>query len=60
MTVRIISGQHLPKSEEPMLKGGVIEPYVKLRVVGHPCDEAEHVTKVVPKVRSRGRARARA
>ena len=56
--MRIISGQHLPKSEEQTLKGGVIEPYVKLRVLGHPCDEAEHVTKVVPKVRSEPRARA--
>lgn len=32
------------------MKGGVIEPYVKLRILGHGCDEAEFVTKVVPKV----------
>ena len=51
--VRIISGQHLPKSEEQTMRGGVIEPYVKLRIIGHLCDEAEFVTKVVPKV-SRG------
>ena len=50
MSVRIISGQHLPKSEEQTMKGGVIEPYVKLRIIGNLCDEAEFVTKVVPKV----------
>ena len=50
LSVRIISGQHLPKSEEQTMKGGVIEPYVKLRILGHGCDEAEFVTKVVPKV----------
>ena len=32
------------------MRGGVIEPYVKLRIIGHLCDEAECVTKVVPKV----------
>ena len=50
LSVRIISGQHLPKSEEQTMRGGVIEPYVKLRIIGHLCDEAECVTKVVPKV----------
>jgi hypothetical protein len=51
LCIRIISGQHLPKSEEQKLKGNVIEPYVKVRVNGHQCDEAEYVTKVVPKVK---------
>ena len=42
------------------MKGGVIEPYVKLRIIGHLCDEAEFVTKVVPKVgRSRSVGRTR-
>ena len=49
--IRIISGQHLPKSEQ-RLKGDIIEPYVKLRVRGHPEDEAEYVTKVIPKVKT--------
>ncbi len=47
--IRVISGQHLPKSEE-RLKGDIIEPYVKVRLRGHPDDEGEYVTKVVPKV----------
>lgn len=51
LKIRIISGQHLPKSEQ-RLKGDIIEPYVKVRVRGFPDDEAEYVTKVIPKVRT--------
>ena len=49
LRIKVISGQHLPKTEEK-LKGDIIEPYVKVRVWGHPDDEGEYVTKVVPKV----------
>ncbi len=49
LQVKVICGQHLPKSEQK-LKGDVIEPYVKVRLRGHPDDDNEYVTKVVPKV----------
>ncbi|XP_059082228.1 1-phosphatidylinositol 4,5-bisphosphate phosphodiesterase eta-2-like isoform X1 [Tigriopus californicus] len=48
LQIKIISGQHLPKSEQ-RIKGDIIEPYVKVRVRGYPEDEAEYVTKVIPK-----------
>ena len=47
--IKVISGQHLPKSDDQRLKGDIVEPYVKIRVRGHPRDDAEHVTSVVPK-----------
>ena len=49
LRIKIVSGQHLPKSEQ-RIKGDIIEPYVKVRVRGCPQDEDEYVTKVVPKV----------
>ena len=54
MRIKIVSGQHLPKSEQ-RIKGDIIEPYVKVRVRGCPEDEDEYVTKVVPKVKLNSR-----
>lgn len=48
--IKVISGQHLPKSDEQRLKGDIVEPYVKIRIRGHPRDDGEHITSVVPKV----------
>ena len=33
-----------------VIKGNVIQPYVKIKIRGHLVDESEYVTEVVPKV----------
>ena len=42
--VTILSGQHLPNSAK---KGDIVDPYVQLKVRGHPLDKQKHRTKVV-------------
>jgi Ca2+-binding EF-hand superfamily protein len=46
ITVRVISGQNLPKPGEKS-KGEVIDPYVVVELVGVPADAAQHTTKTV-------------
>jgi hypothetical protein len=53
LRIRIISGHHLPKTADRKFKGDVIEPYIKIRIRGHPVDESEIKTEVVPKVLAR-------
>ena len=48
LTVKLISGQHLPNASD-RTAGEIIEPYVKIRIVGHPDDEAEYESGTVPK-----------
>ena len=50
LRIRLISGHHLPKSSGK-IKGNVIQPYVRIIIRGHPVDENESTTEVVPKVR---------
>ncbi|XP_066957865.1 1-phosphatidylinositol 4,5-bisphosphate phosphodiesterase delta-4-like isoform X5 [Macrobrachium rosenbergii] len=42
--VTILSGQHLPNSAK---KGDIVDPYVQLKVRGHPLDKQKQRTKVV-------------
>ena len=42
----IISGQHIPKSNNSLV-GEIIDPYVKVKVYGHPADKFEYTTKPV-------------
>ncbi|XP_040566221.1 1-phosphatidylinositol 4,5-bisphosphate phosphodiesterase delta-1 isoform X4 [Lepeophtheirus salmonis] len=39
MTIRILSGQHIPKPKGK-IEGEVIDPYVKVRIRGHPDDHS--------------------
>ena len=48
LCIRLISGQHLPKPPD-QLDGGIIQPFVKVRVVGHAEDEKDWESTVVPK-----------
>ncbi|XP_068245715.1 1-phosphatidylinositol 4,5-bisphosphate phosphodiesterase delta-4-like isoform X3 [Palaemon carinicauda] len=42
--VTILSGQHLPNSAK---KGDIVDPYVQVKVRGHPLDKQKQRTKVV-------------
>ncbi|XP_050703506.1 1-phosphatidylinositol 4,5-bisphosphate phosphodiesterase delta-4-like isoform X2 [Eriocheir sinensis] len=42
--VMVLSGQHLPDSAK---KGDIVDPYVQLKVRGHPLDHQKQRTKVV-------------
>ena len=46
VSITIISGQHIPKPGNTSL-GDVIDPYVKVKIYGHPADEANFKTKPV-------------
>ena len=48
LTIQLISGQHLPNVSSKQA-GDIIEPYVKIRIHGHPCDTDEWTSAVVPK-----------
>ncbi|OQR69737.1 1-phosphatidylinositol 4 [Tropilaelaps mercedesae] len=43
---QIISGQHIPKPDEA-LEGEVVDPYVVLKIVGHPSDSRTVKTEFV-------------
>jgi phosphatidylinositol phospholipase C eta len=45
--IQLISGQHLPSSPDRQA-GDIIQPYVKIRVLGHPADTASWVSNTVP------------
>ncbi|XP_076043003.1 1-phosphatidylinositol 4,5-bisphosphate phosphodiesterase delta-4-like isoform X4 [Oratosquilla oratoria] len=44
LRVKIISGQHLPASEK---KGDITDPYIQLKVRGHPLDKQKQRTKTI-------------
>ena len=44
LRVQIISGQNLPKSDG---EKKVIDPYVKVQILGHPTDKKKFKTKHV-------------
>ncbi|KAK4328303.1 hypothetical protein Pmani_001287 [Petrolisthes manimaculis] len=44
LRVTILSGQHLPNSAK---KGDIVDPYVQVKVRGHPQDQQKQRTKVV-------------
>jgi len=48
LTIKLISGQHLPNVSDRQA-GEIIEPYVRIRVIGHPQDSAEWISKTVPR-----------
>ncbi|XP_071840975.1 uncharacterized protein [Apostichopus japonicus] len=49
LTIRIISGQQLPKPPQSLLgeRGEIIDPYVEVEVIGLPIDCIKAVTKTV-------------
>jgi len=46
--VKLISGQHLPNASDRQA-GDIIQPYVKIRILGHPQDNCEWISSTVPK-----------
>lgn len=44
MRLRIISGQHIPKPDQST-DGEVVDPYVKVKMVGMDIDQNEYKTK---------------
>lgn len=42
--VTVLSGQHLPNSTK---KGDIVDPYVQVKVRGHPLDKQKQRTKVI-------------
>ncbi|MCL4125685.1 UNVERIFIED_CONTAM: hypothetical protein GTU68_045445 [Idotea baltica] len=44
LRVKVISGQHLPPSEK---KNDIVDPYIQLKVRGHPDDKQKQRTKTV-------------
>jgi len=47
LKIRLISGQHLPSSPDRQA-GEIIQPLVKIRVLGHPCDSDSWQSNPVP------------
>jgi phosphatidylinositol phospholipase C delta len=46
LKLTIISGQHIPKANQN-LEGEVVDPYVVVKIVGHPEDAQKLKTDVV-------------
>jgi hypothetical protein len=46
VTFKIISGQHIPK-QYGSSDGDVVDPYVKIKIYGHPKDKVTYKTKFV-------------
>ncbi|XP_022251408.1 1-phosphatidylinositol 4,5-bisphosphate phosphodiesterase eta-2-like isoform X1 [Limulus polyphemus] len=46
LTVMVISGQHIPKPGEATV-GEIVDPYVSIKVCGHPVDSNKKKTSVV-------------
>uniref|UniRef100_A0A6A7FWA2 Phosphoinositide phospholipase C n=1 Tax=Hirondellea gigas TaxID=1518452 RepID=A0A6A7FWA2_9CRUS len=44
LRVTVLSGQHLPSSEK---KGDVVDPYIQVKVRGHPHDKQKQRTKTI-------------
>ncbi len=49
----MLSGQHIPKPEGEVL-GDIIDPYVKIRVLGHPDDQHDGNKVKTEHVRNNG------
>jgi len=47
LSIRLISGQHLPSFPDRQA-GEIIQPLVKIRVLGHPCDADSWQSNAVP------------
>lgn len=47
LEIRIISAQHLPKPEGAEGLSDILDPYVKVKVIGHPIDKRKRQTHVV-------------
>lgn len=47
VTIRVISGQQLPKPEGGSETGEIIDPYVRIEFTGVNADRGEYKTKVV-------------
>jgi len=48
LSVKLISGQHLPNVSDRQA-GEIIEPYVRIRIVGHPEDTGDWESSSVPR-----------
>jgi hypothetical protein len=46
LKLTIISGQHIPKANQEM-EGEVVDPYVVVKIVGHPADAQKCKTDMV-------------
>lgn len=46
LKLTIISGQHIPKANQDM-EGEVVDPYVVVKIVGHPADAQKHKTDII-------------
>ena len=46
MKLTIISGQHIPKANQDM-EGEVVDPYVVVKIVGHPADAQKVKTEII-------------
>jgi hypothetical protein len=46
LTLTIISGQHIPKANQDM-EGEVVDPYVVVKIVGHPADAQKDKTEII-------------
>ena len=42
----VISGQHIPKQDQD-IEGEVVDPYVVVKIVGHPADSYKFKTEAV-------------
>lgn len=46
MKLTIISGQHIPKANQDT-EGEVVDPYVVVKIVGHPADAHKVKTEII-------------
>ncbi|XP_021921017.1 1-phosphatidylinositol 4,5-bisphosphate phosphodiesterase eta-2-like isoform X2 [Zootermopsis nevadensis] len=46
LKLTIISGQHIPKANQD-LEGEVVDPYVTVKIIGHPADEQKLKTDII-------------
>lgn len=46
LKLTIISGQHIPKANQDM-EGEVVDPYVVVKIVGHPADAQKVKTEII-------------
>ena len=46
LKLTIISGQHIPKANQDM-EGEVVDPYVVVKIVGHPADAQKVRTDII-------------
>jgi len=46
LKLTIISGQHIPKANQD-IEGEVVDPYVVVKIVGHPADAQKFKTEII-------------